>query len=212
MPARVNARTEIDTLIDIETPSGPARASITAARSGTKKRGLVVLGHGAGGGIEAPDLIALTRTLAADGWMVARVEQPYRLRGQRAPEPAARLDAALIAVVTELRERYPGGRLVLGGRSSGARVACRCAGALAADAVVALAFPLHPPRRPDKSRLPELTGAGVPVLVLQGSRDPFGTKAQFPADELVVEIAGDHSLRSGAAEAAGTAQVWLARI
>jgi predicted alpha/beta-hydrolase family hydrolase len=157
-----------------------------------------VLGHGAGGGIEAPDLRAVTTALGAAGWTVARVEQPYRVAGKRAPVPGPRLDQAFSAVVVSLRLAVPDGRLILGGRSSGARVACRTAVGLGADAVLALAFPLHPPSRPERSRVEELNGAGVPVLVVQGERDPFGTPSEFPADATVVAVPGDHSLARSA--------------
>src|SRR3954469_4499107 len=128
--------------LDLETPSGPARAHV----AGGGDRGLVVLGHGAGGGVEAGDLVAVSRSLVAAGWVVARVEQPYRVRGRRAPDRAPVLDAAWLAVVAALRDRYPG-PLVTGGRSSGARVACRTATEVGVAAVVCLAFPLQPPRR-----------------------------------------------------------------
>lgn len=182
---------------ELDTPVGPARAHLT----GTAERGLVVLGHGAGGGVEAADLVAVAAALTAAGWAVARVEQPYRVRGRRAPEPAARLDAAWTAAVTRLRADpdLARGRLVTGGRSSGARVACRTAAAVGADAVVCLAFPLVPPRRspdrPVRSRADELTGVGVPVLVVQGERDPFGAPDTFPPGPSVVAVPGDHALR-----------------
>jgi predicted alpha/beta-hydrolase family hydrolase len=175
------------------------------------ERGLAVLGHGAGGGIDAPDLIEVATALVDDGWTVARVEQPYRLRGQRAPDPAARLDAAWVTVIDALRsERGP--RLVVSGRSSGARVACRTASDVAADAVVALAFPLHPPGKPEKSRADELTAVTVPCLVVQGSSDPFGTRTEFPKGTTLVEVHGDHSLRPGANEAAIVVVDWLSTL
>jgi predicted alpha/beta-hydrolase family hydrolase len=166
-----------------------------------------VLGHGAGGGIEAPDLVAVTGRLAADGWTVARVLQPYRVAGRRAPAPAARLDEAWTAVVAALRSENAG-PLVVGGRSSGARVACRTATAVGAAAVVCLAFPLRPPRRPEVSRAGELALGGVPLLVVQGERDPFGGPADFPADVDVAAVPGDHALRAAAAVAAAVGD-WL---
>jgi uncharacterized protein len=203
---------------EIDTPSGPARAHVSAHRS-RGLLGLLVLGHGAGGGIDAPDLLAVSEALLTAGWRVARVEQPYRVKGRRAPEPAPRLDAAWIAVVRALRtgRRAP---LVLGGRSSGARVACRTAAALRADAVVALAFPLHPPGRPERSRAAELAGVAVPGLVLQGDGDPFGTpdevRAALPAGSAppisVVGVAGDHSLRRATGALGALAADWLAGI
>jgi predicted alpha/beta-hydrolase family hydrolase len=174
--------------------------------------GLAVLGHSAGGGIEAPDLLAVDAALIAAGWAVARVEQPYRVAGKRAPPPAPRLDLAFAAVTVSLRLAVPGGRLVLGGRSSGARVACRTAPAVAADAVLALAFPLLPPSRPERSRAPELQAAGVPVLVVQGERDRFGGPADFPAGVQVVGVPDDHSLRHSAAALGPIVTRWAAGI
>ncbi len=140
----------------------------------------MLLGHSAGGGIDAPDLRAVAAVLTGGGATVGLVEQPYRVAGRRGPAPAAALDAAMLAVVDAVRE--PGQPLVLGGRSSGARVACRTATALhdrsdgvqAASGVLALAFPLRPPWNPDKTRLPELEAVPVPVLIVQGDRDHFG--------------------------------------
>jgi uncharacterized protein len=201
---------------EIETPSGPARAHVSGpARAG----GIVVLGHGAGGGIDAPDLVAVTSALVVAGWAVARVEQPYRVKGRRAPEPAARLDAAWLAVVHALTARRSG-RLVVGGRSSGARVACRTAGELAADAVIALAFPLHPPGRPEKSRADELVAVPAPVLVVQGDRDGFGNRAEIrkalgrraEGARSVVSVPGDHALRKAPDLIASTVVDWLAGI
>lgn len=194
----------------LDTPAGAARAHVSAGG----ERGLVVLGHGAGGGVDAADLLAVTAALAAAGWSVARVEQPYRVRGRRAPEPAARLDLAWTAAVGLLRAdpALAAGRLVTGGRSSGARVACRTAAAVRADAVVCLAFPLDPPRRaPDRpaaSRAGELAAVAVPLLVVQGDQDPFGGPAAFPAGPTVVAVPGDHSLRHTAPVAEAVSR-WL---
>jgi hypothetical protein len=158
----------------------------------------------------------VTAALAAAGWAVARVEQPYRVAGKRAPAAAPRLDAAFSAVVASLRVSVPAGGLVLGGRSSGARVACRTALAVGADAVLALGFPLHPPWRPESSRVAELEAAGVPVLVVQGDSDPFGSAAQFPSDLpdgiTVLGVPGDHSLRRASAQLGGLVTGWLAGI
>jgi predicted alpha/beta-hydrolase family hydrolase len=180
--------------IEIATPTGPGWADID--RPGPRPAGLLVLGHGAGGGVESPDLLAARRAAVAAGWVVARVTQPYRVAGRRTPPAAAVLDAAWLPIVVTVRS----GRglrelpLVFGGRSSGARVACRTASAGSAVGVIALAFPLHPPGRPDRSRLEELRAAAVPVLVVQGDKDPFG---QPPPDHgrRVVVVPGDHSLR-----------------
>lgn len=199
----------IEREILLETPVGQARATVTPARS---SRGLVALGHGAGGGITAPDLLAVTGALVGAGWTVARVEQPYRVLGRRAPDRAPRLDAAWVSAVGQLRRRYRAGPLVVGGRSSGARVACRTAEEAGAVAVICLAFPLHPPARPESSRASELVAAtqARPVLVVQGESDPFGGRAEFPAGPTVVAVPGDHSLRRTAPVAAAVVE-WLAQ-
>lgn len=163
--------------------------------------GALVLGHGAGGGVGAPDLEAAARAAGAAGFSVALVEQPYRVAGRRSPAPAAQLDRAWIEVIGQLRHgALQGLPLVVGGRSSGARVACRTAAETAAVAVLCLAFPLHPPGRgddPSKSRLPELEAVRVPVLVIQGEHDPFGLPPDGP-NRKVVRVPGDHSLRNTA--------------
>jgi predicted alpha/beta-hydrolase family hydrolase len=198
--------------IEIGTPTGPAWADLDVAR---KSPGLFMIGHGAGGSVDAPDLLAVRDSLVAAGVSVARITQPYRVAGRRAPAPIARLDEAWLAVTAALRGRrgLTGLPIVHSGRSSGARVACRCAAAGGAAAVVALAFPVHPPGKPDKSRVEELLAVDVPVLVVQGDRDAFG---QPPAELFVagqrelVSIAGaDHSLKKnpGAIAAAVTAFV-----
>jgi uncharacterized protein len=162
-------------------------------------RAALVLGHGAGGGVNSSDLVAARDAALALGVSVALVEQPYRVAGRRSPAPAPQLDAAWRAVVAYLRAReFEGLRLVVGGRSSGARVACRSAGDAGAAAVLCLAFPLHPPGRaddPSKSRLPELAAVTVPVLVVQGERDPFGIPPPGPGRQVVL-VSGTHSLRS----------------
>lgn len=139
----------------------------------------LVLGHGAGRGIDAPDLVALAAALPRQGITVFRVEQPWAVAGRRvAPAPAA-LDEATVDCVNAIRVRTP---TVLGGRSAGARVACRLADSLGAVGCLALAFPLHPPGRPERSRARELAAVRVPTLVVQGERDPFGGPAEFPED------------------------------
>jgi uncharacterized protein len=147
------------------------------------------------------------------GVAVARVRQPYSVAGRRTPAPAAQLDAAWQAVVEQLAATNPGLPIVVGGRSSGARVACRTAAATGALGVLALAFPLHPPGKPEKSRAAELD-AGVPVLVLQGDRDPFGGPANFPRHVSVCEVVGaDHRLAGPALPAAiATALSWLSAL
>jgi uncharacterized protein len=196
------------TVREIDTASGPARAHLSTP---SRPRGLVVIGHGAGGGVEAPDLVAVSTALVAASWAVARVEQPYRLKGRRVPEPAPKLDAAWIAVVGELRgrRRTP---LVVAGRSSGARVACRTAAEVGAAAVVALAFPLHPPGKPEKSRAGELLGVSLPTLVVQGDRDPFGPATALPPGPTVVAVPADHSLRQATDAVAEAVVGWLAGI
>ena len=191
------SRAAVDAVHDLDTPRGPARATVTSA--GRSPRAVVVLGHGAGGGIEAPDLVALARALPERGMTVVRVEQPWRVSGRKAAAPPPQLDDAWLAIVPALRAMSGLGRapLVVGGRSAGARVACRTASGLAAVAVVCLAFPLHPPGRPEASRAGELLGAGVPTLVVQGERDPFGGPDELPpGSHTVLPVAGaDHSLR-----------------
>jgi predicted alpha/beta-hydrolase family hydrolase len=190
--------------LEVDTPSGPAQVALTKRG----KAGLFVIGHGAGGSIDATDIVAVSEALAGEGWTVARVIQPYRVKGRRAPEAPARLDAAWVAVLTALdRERT--GRLVVSGRSSGARVAVRTADAVRADAVVALAFPLHPPGKPEKSRAEELAALTVPALIVQGERDAFGVPADFPAGSNVRGVPGDHSLKQAPETVASTVVTWL---
>jgi predicted alpha/beta-hydrolase family hydrolase len=185
--------------VEVTTPHGPARIALQVPDAVT---GLLVLGHGAGGGIEAPDLLAAVGA-APPGVAVARVLQPYRVAGRRAPAPAAQLDEAWAAVLAALTHRFPGVPQVHGGRSSGARVACR--GAVVADpapvGVLALAFPLLAPARRDGTRAdrsPEIdavAAAGIPVLAVSGDRDPFGAPPAAAHRE-VVTVHGDHSLRA----------------
>jgi predicted alpha/beta-hydrolase family hydrolase len=178
-------------VLDVDTPHGPARVHLHAV---DEPAGALALGHGAGGGVAARDLVAATKAAQALGVSVALVEQPYRVAGRRSPAPAAQLDAAWVAVVEHLR----GGPLadlplVAGGRSSGARVACRTAAQTDAVGVLCLAFPVHPPGRPEKTRLPELDAVDVPTLVVQGASDPFGMPPAGAGRE-VVSVPGNHSL------------------
>jgi predicted alpha/beta-hydrolase family hydrolase len=177
-------------LLELETPHGPARAHPHLVDSAST---VLVLGHGAGGGVGAPDLKTATETANEAGVSVYLVEQPYRVAGRKAPAPAPQLDAAWIAVCAGLP--LDGRRLLVGGRSSGARVACRTAQAVGAAGVLCLAFPLHPPGRPEKTRLPELEAVQVPVTIVQGESDPFGMPPAAP-DRTVVRLRGNHSLRS----------------
>ena len=189
--------------IDVDTPRGPARAHVHAV---AKPRLAVVLGHGAGGGVTAKDLVKATTAANEAGATVILVEQPYRVAGRKSPAPAHQLDAAWIATIEQLPiEGLP---LVAGGRSAGARVACRTAHATDARAVLCLAFPLHPPGRPEKSRLEELDQVDRPVLIVQGESDPFGMPPAAPGRE-VVTVPGNHSLTSDL-EALGEAVTrWL---
>ena len=182
-------------MLELDTPHGKAHVHLHPV---DEPRAALVLGHGAGGGVGAPDLVAATSAALAAGVSVALVEQPYRVAGRRSPAPAAQLDAAWIAVVEQLRaDALRGLPLFTGGRSSGARVACRTAAATGAAGVVCLAFPLRPPGRASApSRLPELEEVTVPVLVVQGEGDPFGIPPPS-ATRTVVLVPGNHSLRSG---------------
>ena len=180
-------------MLQLETPQGPARIHLHPAEEAI---GALVLGHGAGGGVTAPDLLAVTEVAKAERFSVALVEQPYRVAGRRSPAPANRLDEAWISVVEQLSDGDLSGLpLVAGGRSSGARVACRTAAHVGAAGVLCLAFPLHPPGRPDKTRLPELEAVTVPVLIVQGESDPFGMPPETP-NRTVVRLRGNHTLRS----------------
>lgn len=192
-------------MLEIETTFGLARAHLHLV-DGAKA--VLVLGHGAGGGVNAPDLVATTGAALEAGVAVALVEQPYRVAGRRSPAPARQLDAAWIDVLARLQaDELAGLPLVAGGRSSGARVACRTAEAVGAVAVLCLAFPLRPPGR-DVSRLDELDAVTVPVLVVQGERDPFGMPPAAGA-RTVVRVAGDHGLKTDKAAVAAAVRDWL---
>jgi uncharacterized protein len=189
-------------MLELDTPHGPARAHLHPVDSPS---GLLVLGHGAGGGVGSPDLVGATDAAREAGLSVALVEQPYRVAGRRSPAPAAQLDAAWVSVISQLPvEGLP---LLVGGRSAGARVACRTAAEVRAVAVLCLAFPVHPPGKPEKSRLEELDFVEVPTLVVQGERDPFGLPPPGP-NRTVVTIPGTHSLRSSSTVAA-VVRDWL---
>lgn len=201
--------------VEIDTPHGPARVTLHRARGAATA--VLLLGHGAGGGVGAPDLVAATEAATALGVHVGLVEQPYRVAGRRAPAPARQLDAAWSAVVAAARAGELGvdkrGRLPLltGGRSSGARVACRTAAAAGACGVLCLAFPVHPPGKPEKDRLPELDGVEVPVLVVQGSRDPFGCPPAAARREVVV-LDGDHGLKADPDGTRDAVTTWLTHL
>lgn len=196
---------------EVATPHGPARLTVHPAVDTAGARGVLLLGHGAGGGFAARDLQAATAAARAAGVHVAHVEQPYRVAGRRAPAPAAQLDAAWTAVAAAVRAALPGLPLLVGGRSSGARVACRTAAEVGAVAVVCLAFPVHPPGRPDKDRLAELAAPSVPVLVVQGERDPFGRPPPAPGREVVL-LPGDHALRGDLPGLTAAVTIWLAGV
>jgi predicted alpha/beta-hydrolase family hydrolase len=177
----------------VDTPHGEARLVTDRARS---PYATLLLGHGAGGGIESRDLEALAHHLPRNGITVVRLEQPWRVAGRKVATPPKTLDAALVAAANQLRTRTP---LVVGGRSAGARSAARCASRLGAVGCLALAFPLHPPGKPEKSRLDELLGAGVPTLVIQGERDTMGAPDAFPdLVDLCVVPTADHGFKTPA--------------
>jgi len=181
--------------VDIATPSGPALVDIDRPRGAASA--LLVLTHGAGGGVETADVSAVRGAAVKAGIAVARVTQAYRVAGRSTPPVATRQDESWLAVVAALRRRRGFGALpfVVGGRSNGARVACRTAVASGAAAVVALAFPVHPPGRPEVSRLAELDAAGVPVFVVQGDRDPFGMPPPARDRDVLVIPGADHGLK-----------------
>jgi len=197
-------------VLDVVTPHGPARVHLHVV---SEPRAALVLGHGAGGGVGSRDLVAAAEVAHSLGVTVALVEQPYRVAGRRSPPRAPVLDAAWTAVVEHLLAgELHGLPLVVGGRSMGARVACRTAEATGAIAVLCLAFPLLPPRRgdtPRPTRLPELDAVTVPVLVVQGTRDPFGMPPAAPGRRDVVQVAGDHSLRTDVEAVSAAVREWL---
>ena len=198
---------------DVETPHGLARAHV---RHADEPVGALVLGHGAGGGVAAPDLVAVADAALAARVSVALVEQPYRVAGRRSPAPASQLDAAWTAVVERLRaNELRGLPLVVGGRSLGARVACRTAAVTGAVGVLCLAFPLRPPRRagaaPAASRLSELDAVTVPTLVVQGENDRFGLPPGVER-RTVVQVPGDHALKADLDAVATSARDWLVRV
>jgi predicted alpha/beta-hydrolase family hydrolase len=197
-------------LVQVSTEAGWAEAELEG--DAASARFLLVLTHGAGGSAAAPDLLAARDAGLRLGGLVARVTQPYRVRGARAPGSPDRQDAAWGEVVAALRELAPGVPLVQGGRSNGARVACRTAAAVGARAVIALAFPLRPPRPAAPSRADELRLAregGARVLVVNGERDPFGIPGTSDADR-VVKVPGEaHALRGHRAIIVAVIAGWL---
>ncbi len=192
---------------EIATPEGPGRAHISRP---PRAHGTVVLSHGAGGSIATTwplDLAVARDVLVADGWAFVLVEQPWMVAGRRIAGRPPALDAAWVPMLHALttgRGKLPR-PLVVGGRSAGARVACRTAAATGADAALLLSFPLHPPGRPEKSRADELALAPAPTWVVQGARDPFGTpdevRPHLPSDATLLEVPGVHSFRAGSRKA-----------
>ena len=196
------------TVVEVETPHGTAKAHLHPVDNPSAA---LVLGHGAGGGVEAPDLVAATDAALSEGISVALVEQPYHVAGRRSPAPARQLDAAWTAVVSRLRESELSGLpLIVGGRSAGARVACRTAAEIGAVAVLCLAFPLHAPGRAGtgKTRQPELDAVEVPCLVVQGRRDPFGMP-RSSSTRTVVKVDGNHGLKTDLDAVSAAVRDWL---
>lgn len=202
------------TRLIIPTPHGPAQAELRCCpEAGAElpfgQGAVLLLGHGAGGSTNTPDLAATTRAAVATGVHVALITQPYRVAGRRAPAPARQLDDAWLAIAGYLADGvFADLPQVFGGRSSGARVACRTAAAGGAVAVLCLAFPVHPPGRPDRSRMHELDAVDVPMLVVQGERDPFGRPDPAARREIAL-LPGDHSLKANPAAAGRAVAQWL---
>lgn len=189
----------------LDTPEGPGRARLHYPRE-SSIRGTILLGHGAGGQKDSADLARLATKLPAEGWVVALVDQPWRVAGRKIASLPPRLDAAFVPMATAL---FSGPSalprpFVTAGRSAGARVGCRTAAAVDADAVVALSFPLHPPGQPSRSRYAELAGAlelRLPLVVVQGERDPFGAPEELRTagleEELLAPVRGTHTPNPG---------------
>lgn len=204
--------------LSLATPVGPARATIQRP---PRAKGTLILGHGAGGQGWSSDIQAIVAAAVGDGWATILVDQPWRVAGRSVASPPATLDVAWVPIVAALmggRSRMPR-PLVVGGRSAGARVACRTAQAVGAEAVLAISFPLHPPGQPSKSRAAELLepiGLGLPLHVVQGERDPFGTPAEVRAvlatPDDVSAVPGTHSFAKSAAAVAAAALPFLRAI
>ncbi|MFG2089580.1 MULTISPECIES: alpha/beta family hydrolase [unclassified Spirillospora] len=194
--------------MEIVTVHGPAEVTLDEAADPPF---LLVLTHGSNGGVDAPDLLAVRETALGLGGAVARVTQPFRLAGRRAPGPAAKQDEAWLEIVGVVRDGFGDVPLIQGGRSNGARVVCRTAAPAGAAGVVALAFPLRPPRNPEKTRVEELRSAGVEVLVVNGDRDPFGVPDAADAAHVAVLAGERHDLNRDPAAAGRAAEPWLRR-
>ena len=197
------------TIHEVETPFGTARVHL---RGNSDADAALFLGHGAGGGIQAVDLVAASEAALDAGLLIALIEQPYRVAGRRSPPRPLQLDGAWLAVVEHLRAHgLADARLIVGGRSLGARVACRTSAATRAVAVLCLAFPLEPPRRGDKpvqSRLEELDAVTVPTLVVQGTNDSFGIPPSASTRQVVV-VPGDHGLKADLSAVGDAVRSWL---
>jgi uncharacterized protein len=196
-------------VVELATAAGAARAEVSGPAAAAF---LLVLTHGSGGGTRTADVLAAAQAGRDLGAAVALVTQPFRVRGARAPGPAPAQDAAWLEIIAALQAACPGVPLVQGGRSNGARVACRTARDAGAHAVLALAFPVHPPGRPDKSRLDELRGAGCPVLAVSGDRDPFGNPAAADASRVVILPGEGHALARRPAAVADAVRGWLSEV
>jgi predicted alpha/beta-hydrolase family hydrolase len=195
--------------VPIETSAGPAQIELDKPRSPAF---LLLLTHGSGGGVDAKDILAVRDTALTLGGAVALVTQPYRVAGRRAPGPAVKQDQAWLEIVAALRKKVRNAPLIQGGRSNGARVACRTAVEVRASGVLALSFPLHPPGKPEKSRRDELLAAGdVPVVVINGGSDPFGIPDAADAAEVRVIPGQPHSFRTGFDVIQETVEPWLRR-
>jgi uncharacterized protein len=207
--------------VEISTGDGPARAEITWpaspawARKGRRRPAppfLLVLTHGSGRGPDTADVLAVRDAALPLGGVVALVTQPYVVKGRRAPGAVDRQDAAWLEIIAALRTTARPGLLIQGGRSNGARVACRTARAAGARAVIALAFPLHPPGHPERSRVAELAAAGTDVLVINGSRDAFGIPDPGERRQVVVLPGETHALTRKPKAVGAAAGAWLQEV
>jgi uncharacterized protein len=204
--------------VELSTSDGAARAAISwpagpaGSRTGRRRPAppfLLVLTHGSGRAPDSADLLAVRDAALPLGGVVALVTQPYVVKGRRAPGAADRQDAAWLDIIAALRAAARPVRLIQGGRSNGARVACRTARAAGARGVLALAFPLHPPGHPERTRAGELDAAGTDVLVINGSRDAFGIPEPGERRRVVVLPAETHALTRNPAAVGAAAGAWL---
>jgi len=196
--------------VEIETGAGPGRVDVREPAG--ERAFLLVLTHGAGGTPDSADVLAVRDAGLALGAVTALVTQPYVVRGARAPGSADKQDAAWGEIIAAIRARYPGLPVIQGGRSNGARVACRTAAAVGARGVIALAFPLHPPGHPERSRAGELALAGTAVLVINGDRDPFGVPEEIKLSRVVVLPGETHALTRYPAAIGDAVTAWLPEV